>query len=134
MNESGEMYLETIYTLSKQLCVVRAVDIAKEMNFSKPSVTRALNLLQEGGYIEKGKKSDIRLTEIGLKKALSVCERHFTIARFLEIVGVDCNNAQQDACRIEHIICEQTFDCIKEYVLNEDSLKRNKNVVCINFD
>ena len=113
--ESKEMYLETILILSKKKQTVRSVDISEYMGFSKPSVSRAMGLLKKGGYIEDDYRMGIILTEKGKKIAESVYERHTTLTKMFEFLGVDPKTAANDACRIEHFISDATFDAIKEH-------------------
>ena len=113
MQESGETYLETILTLSKDR-PVRSIDIASALGYSKPSVSRAMSILRENGYIamEEGR---IRLTETGLEKAEHIYERHCLLTMFLvDTLGVPESVAAQDACRIEHVISETSFAKIRE--------------------
>ncbi len=115
LQESGENYLETILILKQKLGYVRAIDVATELNFSKPSVSRAIGILKNDGYIVVEANGNICLTEEGMKKASSVYDRHVTLTRYLsEVLGVDPQVAESDACRIEHIISEETFSKIKE--------------------
>lgn len=112
--ESGENYLETIYLLLKQNKNVRAIDVANELGFSRASVSRALSLLKDKGYINIDNNA-ITLTKQGQEKAESIYARHVHITNFLiETLGVDRHTAEKDACRIEHIISEKTFNLIKE--------------------
>lgn len=114
LQESGENYLETILILKKRLGYVRAIDVATELNFSKPSVSRAMSILKNDGYIIVEPNGNICLTDEGMEKASSVYERHIYITRYLcEVLGVDSQIAENDACRIEHIISEETFNKIK---------------------
>ena len=113
MHESGEDYLETIYILRKRNGSVRSVDVANELNFSRPSVSRAVGILKEDG--------ELVLTKLGLEKAKSVYDRHTNLTKFLMLTaGVDEQTAETDACRIEHIISVSTFAGIKKY-LKENS-------------
>ena len=115
--ESGENYLETILILQQRNGNVRSIDIATEMNFSKPSVSRAMSILKNNGYIIMQPDGRIILTENGLKKAASVLDRHKTLTVFLsEILNVPADIAEKDACRIEHIISPVTFAGIKKMV------------------
>lgn len=115
--ESGENYLETIYILKKKYNYVRSVDLAKELNFSKPSVSRAIGILRDDGYVEIGDNGNLILTEKGLEKAKSIYERHLVLTRFLvEILHVEPKTAEADACRIEHIISEETFRKFKGFL------------------
>lgn len=116
IQESGENYLETIFILYNKNGSVRSIDIANYMNFSKPSVSRAMGILKEAGYIIMEPNGNIILTEKGNKKAGSVYERHTLIAKFLEMtLGVNSDIALQDSCRIEHVISDESFECIKKY-------------------
>ena len=115
--ESGENYLETILILQQRNGNVRSIDIATEMNFSKPSVSRAMSILKKNGYIIMEPDGRIVLTEHGLKKAGSVLDRHKTLTVFLsDILHVPHDIAEKDACRIEHIISQVTFAGIKKMV------------------
>ena len=115
MQESGEMYLETIYVLSQKSPQVRAVDVGEYMGFSKPSVSRALGLLRKEGLVTTDDSGYLRLTESGTKKAESIYERHTLLTALLMDLGVDEETASNDACRIEHYISEKTFDAIKAH-------------------
>lgn len=117
--ESRENYLETILVLKKLNGQVRSIDIARKLNFSKPSVSRAIGILKEDGFVVINRDGYIEFTEKGKQKAESVYDRHNQITEFLiSIVGVSADIAEEDACRIEHVISEETFLKIKEY-LNE---------------
>lgn len=117
MHESGEMYLETILLLKKRNNSVRSIDVAKELGFSKPSVSRGVGILKNDGYIEIDSKGFIELTELGLKKANSVYEKHLYLTDFLIVTAnVSKEVAEEDACRIEHIISDEVFMGIKKYV------------------
>lgn len=115
LQESGEMYLETIYVLSKKGSV-RSLDIAESMGFSKPSVSRAVGLLRDGNYIVVGKDGYITLTPAGKEVAESIYERHTFITSFLTNIGVDKETAAADACKIEHHISAKSFEALKKYV------------------
>jgi len=114
--ESGEMYLETILILSKEKNTVRAIDVADFMGFSKPSVSRALGKLRDDKYIITDKNGYIAFTEKGRKIAEGVYEKHIVITDLLQRLGVDEKTAEEDACRIEHVISEKTFDAIRKHV------------------
>ena len=114
IQESGENYLETILILQKRNGIARSVDIANELNFSRASVSRAMSLLKTSGYIEIGNINQIILTEKGQEIAEKVYEKHCTLKDFLITIGVDNDIAAEDACKMEHIISEQTFNCLKE--------------------
>ena len=112
--ESGEMYLETILILKNKYGYVRSIDIAHEMNFSKPSVSRAISILKEDGYVTNDPHGMILLTDKGLKIAEKIYERHMTLTKYFVWLGVNEETAENDACRIEHIISEETFEKIKD--------------------
>ena len=114
LQESGEMYLETILVLSKK-GDVRSVDVGEYMGYSKPSVSRAVGLLKNGGYINVDADGYITLTDIGLETAQKMYERHTLIAQFLMGLGVDSETAIEDACKIEHDISDKSFLAIKNY-------------------
>ncbi len=116
MFESGENYLETIYTLTQKNGYVRSVDIAAELSFSKPSVSRAMSILKGAKYVEVERNGNILLTEKGLKKAIEVYTRHRVIKEFLVMIGVGAEVANTDACKIEHIISSETFEQIRKKV------------------
>ena len=118
MLESGEDYIETIYRLKKRNGVVYSIDVARELGFSRPSVSRAMSILREEEYITMDEVSkEINLTEKGRKKAVEVYDRHKTLTAFLQkTAGVSAKIAEADACRIEHIISASTFRGIKTYM------------------
>ena len=116
MRESGENYLETIYMLSQKLEGVHALDVASALGFSKPSVTRAMGILKAEGYIIIDSDKHIQLTDKGLLKAQVIFERHQLITQFWLLHGVAQQQASSDACRMEHVISEQTFVAIKAFV------------------
>ncbi|EOS61861.1 hypothetical protein C815_00380 [Firmicutes bacterium M10-2] len=113
--ESLEDYLEAILVLSKQLPVVRSVDVASYLGFSKPSVSHAVKLMVEQNLIELDHSKCIRLSELGKTVAEGTYQRHVFFSSMLEEIGVPKEIAQEDACRIEHVISEETFDAIKAY-------------------
>lgn len=115
LQESGEMYLETVYVLSKN-GVVRSLDVAEYMGFSKPSVSRAVGLLKQGGYLFMDKDGYLTLTESGLDVAKKIYERHTLLSKFLVRLGVDEKTATEDACKMEHDISDESFSAIKEHV------------------
>ncbi len=114
--ESGEMYLETILILSKRHNVVRSIDVAEEMGFSKASVSRAMTKLRNDKYIIIDAKGYIAFTEIGRKIAEKIYERHTLLTEFIMKLGVDEETASADACKIEHDISDKTFEAIKNHV------------------
>ena len=113
LKESGEMYLESIYVLCTSRSNVRSIDVAEYMNYSKPSVSRAIGLLKQQKYIEVDTEGYISLTEEGKNAAKKIFERHTVLTGILQKIGVDSETASEDACRIEHIISDKTFDAIK---------------------
>lgn len=116
-SESNEMYLEVILKLESENERVRSVDIANELGYSKPSVSRAMSVLKESGYIEHESYGKIVLTPKGRKTAKQMMLRHETITEFLKnTLKIDAQTAEEDACRIEHIISQKTADAIKAYV------------------
>ena len=118
LHESAEMYLETIYQLSLEKGSVRSVDVAESMGYSKPSISRAVGLLKQGGYLLMEKDGSLTLTESGLAIAQKVFERHTILTRILMRLGVSEKVASEDACKIEHVISDETFDAMKRH-LNE---------------
>ena len=119
LKESGEMYLETIYVLRKDKGFVRAIDVGTELGYSKPSVSRAMGILRDGGYIKIAQDGGITLTEAGLEVAERTYERHTVLSELFMKLGVDEENAVNDACKIEHVISSTTFAALKKH-LNED--------------
>ena len=118
LHESGEDYLETIYLLSKKNPFVRSVDIANELNYTKASVSRAMKLLREANLITMAEDGQIRLTKNGLQKAQDVYSRHTLITDFFEQqLGVNAVTAEKDACKIEHVISEETFLRLRAYMV-----------------
>mgnify|MGYP003398332153 FL=1 len=113
--ESGEMYLETILRLQQESRVVHAVDIAEALNVSRPSVSRAVQILQESGYIRLDNHKAITLTASGKKIATAIFERHEILTNFFTMIGVSPETAEADACRMEHVISEETFEKIKAH-------------------
>ena len=116
LQESGEMYLETIYILTKKNHDVRSLDVAEYMNFSKPSVSRAVRLLKQGGYITVDPDGYLHLTDLGKEIAAKIYERHTLLTEFLMRLGVDQETASADACKIEHDISDKSFEAIKRHV------------------
>lgn len=122
LQESGEMYLESILVLSKKKDRVRSIDVVEYMGFSKPSVSRAIGLLRGGGYVNMDADGYLTLTEAGLEVASKIYERHSLLSSFLISLGVSEETADADACKIEHHISDESFAAIKQYV---DETKEN---------
>ena len=116
IHESGEMYLETIHVLLKTNGSVRSVDISEHMGYSKPSVSRAVGLLKQGGYILVDEDGYITLTPAGTEVAIKIYERHTFLSQMLIKLGVSPEVAAEDACRLEHAISDESFRAIKAYV------------------
>ena len=115
LQESGEMYLESIYVLLKNTPNVRSIDVVEYMNFSKPSVSRAIGLLKNGGYVTVNKDGYLGLTD---EVAEKIYERHKILTAFLESIGISSETATADACKIEHVISDESFEAIKQIVNN----------------
>ena len=115
VRESGEMYLEAILVLAKKSGYVRSIDVSEYLGYSKPSVSRAMGILREGGYILMEKDGAITLTDSGKKLAETIYERHTVLSDLLIRLGVDEKTATDDACRIEHVISDESFQAIKQY-------------------
>ena len=116
LQESGEMYLETILILSRKRKFVRAIDVGEEMGFSRPSVSRAVHLLAEGGFLSIDADGGITLTDAGREVAEKIYERHTVLSRWLISLGVDEQTAVDDACKMEHDVSDKSFDAIKRHI------------------
>lgn len=114
--ESGEMYLETILVLSQKKKAVRSIDVAEAMSYSKPSVSRAMGILKNGGYVVIDTLGHITLTETGREAAERIYERHRILSEILKRLGVDEKTATEDACKMEHYISDTSFAAIKEHL------------------
>lgn len=119
LQESGQMYLETIYVLSKKGKSVRSIDVCEHMGYSKPSVSRAVGLLKQGGYVVSDSDGFLTLTEEGRKVAEKMYERHTILTKFFVTLGVDEETAAEDACKIEHDISDTSFEAIKKFTNKE---------------
>ena len=115
LQESGEMYLETIYILSQKSSDVRSIDVGEYMGFSKPSVSRAVGILKSNGYLEMDGDGYLTLTQTGLAIAKKIYDRHTTLSDFLIRLGVDKETAARDACKMEHDISDETFEALKRH-------------------
>ena len=116
IQESGEMYLETIFVLSQKGNPVRSIDISEHMGYSKPSVSRAMGILRSGSYILVDKEGHITLTESGDRVARKIYERHTILSKMLRQLGVDEKTAAEDACKMEHAISDASFEAIKKHM------------------
>ena len=116
--ESGEMYLESIYVLSLKSPCVRSIDVGEYLGYSKPSVSRAMSALKSGGYVTADKDGSLHLTQAGLEVARKIYTRHTVLSGMLMRLGVDEETAVRDACRIEHVISDESFNAIREHVEN----------------
>lgn len=114
-SESLEMYLEDIYVLSLEKQIVRPVDLANKRGFSKPTITERVAKLREQGYVEPDNGTGLRLTEKGSARAQAVYERHVALCKLFELMGVSPETAEEDACRVEHYISDETFNCVKAF-------------------
>lgn len=115
LQESGEMYLETIYILSKTMDTVRSIDVVEHMGYSKPSVSRAVGLLKNGGYLTVEDNGGLHLTEAGRQIGEKIYARHTTLTHLLIRLGVDPETASTDACRMEHAISDATFEALQKH-------------------
>ena len=116
IQESGEMYLETIFVLLKEKNIVRSVDVAEHMGYSRPSISRAMGLLKKGNFIEIAPDGAITLTDAGVQVAQKIYERHTLLTRLLVQLGVSPETAAEDACKLEHAISDESFQAIKRHV------------------
>jgi Mn-dependent DtxR family transcriptional regulator len=116
LQESGEMYLETILILSRKNGRVRSIDISEHMGYSKPSVSRAVGLLKQDAFITVEKDGFIHLTEKGLAQAEKILDRHTILTQMLIQLGISWETASNDACRIEHVISDETFEAIRKHM------------------
>lgn len=124
MKESGENYLETILKLEQKSTNVRSVDIANELGYSKPSISKAMSVLKKAGYINQESYGSITLTQLGREKATQIYEKHKLITKFLIMtLEIDEDIAEKDACRIEHIINPLTFSKMKDFVSSKHKQK-----------
>ena len=116
LHESAEMYLEAIYQLQRQRGSVRSVDVAEFMGYSKPSVSRAVGLLKQGGYLLMDKDGTLTLTDTGFALAEKIYERHEILTNLLVRLGVRPETAAEDACKMEHVISDETFEAMKKHM------------------
>ncbi len=116
LQESGEMYLETIYVLSRQMPIVRSIDVVEHMGYSKPSVSRAVGLLKQGGYLVVEDSGNLQLTDAGREIGEKIYARHKLLTKLLIRLGVDPETAAEDACKMEHTISDTTFAAIQRHL------------------
>lgn len=116
LQESGEMYIESIYVLNKRMGNVRSIDICEHLGYSKPSVSRAMSLLKEGGFVKADENGYLTLTDAGREVAEKMYQRHTILSEFLMKLGVDEKTACEDACKIEHHISDISFNAIKNHI------------------
>lgn len=114
-NESIEMYLETIHVLSKRQSVVKSIDVANELNYARASVSKAIKIMLEKNYIKLDEKKNIILTKEGINIANMIYDRHVTLTKLLESIGVNKATAEADACKMEHVISDETMQAIKKH-------------------
>ena len=116
LQESGQMYLETIYVLSKEKTSVHSIDVSEHMGYSKPSVSRAIGILKSGGYVEMAEDGTLILTESGRSVAEQIYERHTILTECLVRLGVDREIAAEDACKMEHVISDESMAALKKFI------------------
>ena len=126
IHESAEDYLEKILMLQEKKGSVRSIDIAVAMGFSKPSVSRAVGLLKSGGYLVADELGHLSLTEAGAEVAEKIYERHTLLTRYLRMLGVGAETAAEDACKMEHIISDESFNAIKNHVSDMEKMRGGK--------
>ena len=119
LQESGEMYLETIYVLSKKSSTVRSIDVCEQLGYSKPSVSRAVGLLKQGGFLTVETDGTLHLTDAGHEIAQKIYNRHNVLTELLVKLGVDRQTAAEDACKMEHVISDATFDAISKHLYHD---------------
>ncbi|MBQ8248800.1 MAG: metal-dependent transcriptional regulator [Clostridia bacterium] len=122
LQESGEMYLETIYVLSKNNANVHSIDVGEYLGYSKPSVSRAMSILKSGGYITMAADGTLNLTTLGREIAEKIFERHTILTALLVSLGVDDETAAEDACRLEHDISDKSLEAIKQHLIKEGKI------------
>ncbi len=125
LHESGQMYLEAIYILSRTTPHVRAIDVGEHLGYSKPSVSRAMSILKRDGYVTTDETGCLHLTDEGMRVAESMYRRHTVLTKLLTGLGVDEETAAEDACRIEHVISEQSFAAMLRHLENQGIFPNN---------
>ena len=129
LQESGEMYIESIYILNKKIGNVRSIDVCEYLGYSKPSVSRAVGLLKNGGFVLTDENGYLTLTDAGLEVAEKMYQRHIILSQMLMKLGVSEETAVQDACKIEHDISDESFNAIKKYIQNINSKPQNADLI-----
>ena len=119
IHQSAEDYLECILKLSKQRPVVRSIDIANDMNYSKPSISVAMKNLRLHGYINVDESGFITLTDSGMEIASNIYDRHLILRKWLEFLGISPETAEQDACKIEHTLSKETYTALRKHIIEE---------------
>ena len=119
IHQSAEDYLECILKLSKQRPVVRSIDIANDMNYSKPSISVAMKNLRLNGYINVDESGFITLTDSGMEIASNIYDRHLILRKWLEFLGISPETAEQDACKIEHTLSKETYEALRKHIIEE---------------
>ena len=119
IHQSAEDYLECILKLSKQRQVVRSIDIANDMNYSKPSISVAMKNLRLNGYINVDESGFITLTDSGMEIASNIYDRHLILKKWLEFLGISPETAEQDACKIEHTLSKETYTALRKHIIEE---------------
>lgn len=119
IHQSAEDYLECILKLSKQRPVVRSIDIANDMNYSKPSISVAMKNLRLNGYISVDESGFITLTDSGMEIASNIYDRHLILRKWLEFLGISPETAEQDACKIEHTLSKETYTALRKHIIEE---------------
>ncbi len=127
LKQSGEDYLEAVLNIERKKGVVRSIDVADYLNVSKPSVTRAMGVLKNAGYIQQEPYGDISLTDIGRERAKAIFRRHVILTKFFSnVLNVDDVIAEEDACKVEHVISQETMDKLTDYLVNFKKDLRDK--------
>ncbi|MBR6114628.1 MAG: metal-dependent transcriptional regulator [Oscillospiraceae bacterium] len=121
LQESGEMYLETILILSRTKNYVRSIDVCEYMGYSKPSISRAVSLLRNDGYVDMDDRGYLTLTDKGRAMAEKIYDRHQVLTKALTRMGIELRIAEEDACRIEHVISDESFEVIRRYIMSEQA-------------
>ena len=119
IQESAENYLDTIFMLSRHKPYVRSIDIANDMNYSKPSISVAMKNLRLNGYINVDESGFITLTDSGMEIASNIYDRHLILRKWLEFLGISPETAEQDACKIEHTLSKETYAALRKHIIEE---------------